>query len=177
VPVDVRALGCDYYAASGQKWLCGPDSSGYLYVRGDRCTELDAPWPSYLTLADTADALAFDQHETAARFDTGMSPSGSTAWATAAFDLLDESGFPAVHERAIGLAARLAERLAERGHEVVPRGASTLVSWRSADDEADVERLAADGIVVRNLPGRGLLRASVGAWSSEEELERLASAA
>ena len=25
VPVDVRALGCDYYAASGQKWLCGSD--------------------------------------------------------------------------------------------------------------------------------------------------------
>ena len=24
VPVDVRALGCDFYAASGQKWLCGP---------------------------------------------------------------------------------------------------------------------------------------------------------
>ena len=24
IPVDVGVLGCDYYAASGQKWLCGP---------------------------------------------------------------------------------------------------------------------------------------------------------
>jgi L-cysteine/cystine lyase len=177
VPVDVHGLGCDFYAASGQKWLCGPDASGYLYVRGDLCTGLDSPWPGYLTLADPADPLAFDQHDSAARFDTGNSPSGSTAWATAAFDLLAEVGFGELQDRAATLAGRLAALLAERGREVAPRGDSTLVSWRSDDAEADVERLAADGIVVRNLPGHGLVRASVGAWATEEELERLASAA
>jgi hypothetical protein len=29
---------------------------------------------------------------------------------------------------------------------------------------------------VRELPGRGLVRASIGAWATEDELERLASA-
>jgi hypothetical protein len=29
-------------------------------------------------------------------------------------------------------------------------------------------------VVVRDLPGRGLLRASVGAWTSDEEIERVA---
>jgi L-cysteine/cystine lyase len=177
VPVDVRALGCDFYAASGQKWLCGPDSSGYLYVRRERAVELDSAWPGYLTLANTVDPLAFEQHPSAARFDTGMSPSGGPAWATAALDVLEAFGFDQVHARGIGLAARLAELLAERGARVAPRGASTLVSWHSADAEADVERLAADGIVVRDLPGRGLVRASVGAWSTDDELDRLAAAA
>ncbi len=32
VPVDVRALGCDAYAGAGQKWLCGPDGTGMLWV-------------------------------------------------------------------------------------------------------------------------------------------------
>ena len=32
MPVDVRALGCDAYAGAGQKWLCGPDGTGMLYV-------------------------------------------------------------------------------------------------------------------------------------------------
>ena len=32
VPVDVRELGCDAYAGAGQKWLCGPDGLGMLYV-------------------------------------------------------------------------------------------------------------------------------------------------
>ena len=36
IPVDVRALGCDFYAAAGQKWLCGPDATGVLYVRRER---------------------------------------------------------------------------------------------------------------------------------------------
>jgi selenocysteine lyase/cysteine desulfurase len=177
IPVDVRALGCDFYAASGQKWLCGPDGSGYLYVRRERALELDSAWPGYLTLADTADPLAFDQHPNAARFDTGTSPSGGVEWATAAFDVLASAGFDQVHERGITLAARLAELLTERGADVAPRGASTLVSWHSDDPEGDVERLAADGIVVRNLPGRGLVRASVGAWATEEELDRLVTAA
>ena len=176
IPVDVRELGCDFYAASGQKWLCGPDASGYLYVRRDHAVSLDAPWPGYLTLATTEDALAFDQHPNAARFDTGSPPSGALPWAMAAFDVLAQAGFGRIHQRGIALAGRLAELLRERGLQVAPRGASTLVSWRSDDAEADVERLAAQGIGVRHLPGRGLVRASVGAWITEEELDRMAAA-
>jgi selenocysteine lyase/cysteine desulfurase len=33
IPVNVRALGCDAYAASGHKWLMGPKGTGFLYVR------------------------------------------------------------------------------------------------------------------------------------------------
>jgi len=33
-PLDLRTLGCDFYAASCHKWLCGPIGSGFLYVRG-----------------------------------------------------------------------------------------------------------------------------------------------
>jgi selenocysteine lyase/cysteine desulfurase len=50
------------------------------------------------------------------------------------------------------------------------------VSWRAGDGtaaQALVERLAGEGIVVRSIPLGGLVRVSVGAWSSEEELERL----
>jgi selenocysteine lyase/cysteine desulfurase len=59
---------------------------------------------------------------------------------------------------------------------VLQRGRSTLVSWRAGDGtaaQALVERLAGEGIVVRSIPLGGLVRVSVGAWSSEEELERL----
>ena len=176
IPAEVGALGCDFYAAAGQKWLCGPDASGYLYVRAERSWELDGPWPSYMTLAEPGAALELRQAEGAARFDMGASPSGANSWSIAAYDVLSEQGFDAVHERGPALAGRLAERLAERGLDVAPRGESTLVSWRSHDPEADVLRLAAQGIVVRDLPGRGMVRASVGAWTSEDELERLVAA-
>ena len=72
---------------------------------------------------------------------------------------------PAVAERV--------RRLEETGHTVAPRGDTTLVSWEDADPEATGDRLRDGGIVVRNLPGRPLLRASVGAWNDETDLERL----
>jgi selenocysteine lyase/cysteine desulfurase len=177
VPVDVRAIGCDFYAASGQKWLCGPDGSGCLYVRADVSEQLDPPWPNYMSLAEPGRASELLVHEGARRFDMGVPPGPATAWALAAIELLQEAGLDWVTGRAADQADKLAALLSERGLAVAPRGRSTLVSWRSDDAEADVRRMAADGIVVRFLPGMGLVRASVGAWSTDEELERVAAAA
>ena len=91
--------------------------------------------------------------------------------------MLDRAGFDAVHARATGLAAQLADALAERGRTVAPRGATTLVTWEDPDPAATRERLAAAGVIVRDLPGTPYLRASVGAWNDESDLERLVSAA
>jgi cysteine desulfurase / selenocysteine lyase len=33
VPLDLHALGCDFYASMGYKWALGPMGSGFLYVR------------------------------------------------------------------------------------------------------------------------------------------------
>ena len=74
-------------------------------------------------------------------------------------------------------AERLAGLLAERGLTVAPRGRSTLVSWEAADNEAESERLLRRGCWCATCPGTPYVRASVGAWTSEEELERLAEAA
>jgi selenocysteine lyase/cysteine desulfurase len=177
VPVDVRALGCDFYAASGQKWLCGPEGSGCLYVRPDRLDELLVPWPGYGSLAAPERALELEPAAGAKRFDHGFPPGLRSAWALASLAVFTEAGWDWVHERAATLAAWLAERLAERGVEVAPRGRSTLVSWKADDAAAEVERLAEHGFVVRSIPAFDLIRASVGAWSSEEELQRLADVA
>jgi L-cysteine/cystine lyase len=173
VPVDVAELGCDFYAASGQKWMCGPDGSGCLYVRRDVADALEPPWPGYISLAEPARASELIVHEGARRFDMGVAPGPATSWAVAAADMLAEHGMAAVNERAAEQAERLANELMERGRELAPRGRTTLVSWRSEDPEGDVARLGERGVVVRFLPGRGLVRASVGAWTSDDDLERL----
>lgn len=173
VPVDVRSLGCAFYAASGQKWLCGPEGSGCLYVRPDQLDELTVPWPGYGSLADAHDALASPPAEHAARFDHGFPPGMRSVWALASIGVLESAGWEWVHTRAADLAAGLASGLAERGLEVGPRGRSTLVSWKAQDADAEVARLADAGFVVRSIPTHGYLRASVGAWSSEDELDEL----
>ena len=174
VPVDVTALDCAFYAGSGQKWLCGPEGSGCLYVRRDQRDELSVPWPGYGSLADAHDALQSPPAETAARFDHGFPPGMRSAWALASLGVFEEAGWDWVHTRADDLAAELARALAERGLEVGPRDRSTLVSWRAQDAAAEVARLAEQGFVVRSIPSHSYIRASVGAWSSSEEVAELA---
>ncbi len=170
------ALGCDYYAASGQKWLCGPEGSGCLFVRPERLDELLIPWPGYSSVAAPERALEFEPAEGTARLDHGFPVALRSSWALASLEVFASAGWDWVHARAAELAAWLASELSARGLEVLPRGRSTLVSWRAGDADAAqavVERLAGEGIVVRSIPAGGLVRVSVGAWSSEEELERL----
>ncbi len=176
VPVDVRALGCDFYAASGQKWLCGPEGSGCLYVKPERLDDLLVPWPGYGSLADPHKPLEFEPAEGTARLDHGFPGGMRSAWALASLQVFAEAGWDWVHERAASLAASLAAQLSERGIDVAPRDRSTLVSWKSDEPDTEVARLADEGFVVRSIPDAGLVRASAGAWSSEDELEALVSA-
>ena len=173
IPVDPVQLGCAFYAAAGQKWLCGPDQTGFLHVRADQVDGLGAPWPGYQSLSDAQRADELPLADGAARFDLGFPAPHDGAWALASFEVFQQAGWDHVLARGPWLAARLADMLRERGIPVAPRGASTLVSFEVADPGDFVERAAEAGVVVRNLPGRGLVRASVGAWSDESDLERL----
>lgn len=46
MPVNLRDLGCDYFAGSPHKWLFAPAGCGLLYGRGDA---LDRLWPTVAT--------------------------------------------------------------------------------------------------------------------------------
>ncbi len=177
IPVDVRSLKCDFYAAPGQKWICGPSGSGSLFVRRERIDELEIAWPGFGSLADHEHPLDSAPAEGAARFDVGFPTALKSSWILASLDLLEEAGWDWVHDRGPSLAARLADELRRSGLDVFERGPTTLVSWRAADPVEEVERLLGHGIVVRSIPGVGLVRASVGAWCSEADVEALAHAA
>jgi L-cysteine/cystine lyase len=171
IPLDVVDLGVDFYAGSGQKWLCGPEGSGALYVRADRLDDLEPPWPGYATLADHGDPLGSGLAETAARLDTGFPAALRSAWAIASLGVLEAAGWDWVHGRAAFMAGELADGLIEQGLEVAVRGPSTLVSWAPRGDlDAEVSRLRERGILIRSIPSHGLLRASCGAWTSEEDV-------
>jgi L-cysteine/cystine lyase len=176
VPIDVAALGCAFYAGSGQKWLCGPIGTGMLWISPDWSDRVPAPGPTYMNLEIPGAGLDAVPRRDAARHDTSAQSPESVAAALAALEVLGGFGWPAVHERAAGLAAQLADALAERGREVAPRDRTTLVSWRDDDPDATRTRLADAGVIIPDLPGTGMLRASVGAWNDESDLDRLLSA-
>jgi selenocysteine lyase/cysteine desulfurase len=173
VEVDVRALGCDAYAGAGQKWLCGPDGLGMLYVRPGLREQLGVFRRGYPNLADPDAGVNARLHEDARRFDSMSLSAEAVACGLAAIELFESHGWAAVHERARTLASKLAAAIAERGREIAPRGETTLVSFTSVDPPEERAHLAERGCVVRNIPGRPWLRASVGAWNDEDDLDRL----
>lgn len=173
VPSDVLALGCAAYAGAGQKWLCGPDGTGMLYVSPALRERLAVTRRGYGNLADPGAGLQATLQPDARRLDTFSLSAEVLACALAAFAVLAAAGWEAVHARAADLAERLAAQLRSAGREIVPRDRTTLVTFSSADPVGERERLAERGVVLRDIPGRPWLRASVGAWNDDGDLARL----
>jgi L-cysteine/cystine lyase len=169
--IEVDVAGADFYTVSAQKWLCGPDATGALFVADP---ESLAPrlvaYPSAETY-DIAEA-SWVPKAGARRFDPGFTPPNAVAGLEAALSKLPAGRF----ERARELAERCRKLLLDHGHDVVTEtGQATLVSWRhDGDTDAAARRLYERGVIIRELPGTGLLRASVGWWNDGSDLERLA---
>jgi L-cysteine/cystine lyase len=163
LPVDAEGL--DFLTISGQKWLCGPDATGALVV-GDP-ERLRVARPSFFSQASYEETGSFEPAPGAARFDPGWIPPSSLAGLLTALRLPPEWAFA----RAAEQTARC-RQLLEPHVEVVP-GDATLVAFRAEDPPAVVARLFEQGVVVRELPNTGLVRASCGWWTSDDDLERL----
>jgi L-cysteine/cystine lyase len=176
VEVDVAALGCDAYAGAGQKWLCGPDGLGSLFVSARLRERIAVSRRGYPNLAEPNAGLQAGLHDDARRLEALSLSGEALACALASIRLLEEVGFSKVHARARELADLLARRLGEVGREVAPRDETTLVSFHSDDPQDERARLAELGVVVRDIPGRPWLRASVGAWNDEDDLQRMLAA-
>jgi L-cysteine/cystine lyase len=173
IPVDVRELGCDFYTVSGQKWLLGPDGTGALYVRPELIDELPVPFPSYFSQQGYEETGAFAPAPGAARFEPGTLPAPALAGLEAALQLAGELG----SERftaARAMAERCRELLSPSVEVLTEPSQATLVSFRvPGDPEAVVDGLAEQGVIVRSFPGLDWIRASIGYWTSDEDLERL----
>lgn len=174
IDVDVAALGCTFYAGSGQKWMCGPVGTGMLWITPEWRDRLPALGPIYPNLVDASAGLDAVPHPDARRHDTFTVSAEAAAFAVAAHDtLVTHGGWSAAAQEAVDRAEWLAGALRERGREVQERGRTTLVSWHEDDAAAFVQRALAHRVIVRDLPGRDLVRASVGAWNDASDLERL----
>jgi L-cysteine/cystine lyase len=170
IPVDAEPF--DFYTVSGQKWLCGPWPTGGLYVRDPE--RLRVAGPSYFSQRSYEPDGSFEPREGARRFDQSWVPAAFIAGLEAAVSDLPGWRF----ERTREITDRCREQLLEAGYDVASEpGQGTLVSWRWDGDAVEsVKRLAAEGVIIRDLPRTGLLRASCGYWTSDEDIDRLVAA-
>ena len=174
IPVDVKAWDAPPTPGSGQKWLCGPDGSGMLYIAPEFRERVPTLVASYSTTPEPNAGLEASVGRTAAHGTPRPWP-----WKRRGTPSPHSSCWPRpagtqVYTRAVELAANLASTLADAR----PHGACRAATARSCRGSTTTPsrptsaRLDA-GVLIRNLPGHNLLRASVGAWNDEIDLERL----
>jgi L-cysteine/cystine lyase len=170
IPPDLT--GVDYFTISAQKWLCGAEPTGGLFVRAPE--QLRVALPSYFAMtAHEADG-SYTARAGARRFDSGWIAGPILSGLLASLACHPEWRY----ERAAEMAARCRELLEPFVEVVTPPGHSTLVSFRPAGDPGElVGSLEERGVIVRDIPGHGVVRASCGWWTSEDDLARLAEGA
>ena len=164
----------------GQEWLCGPSGTGALWVAPDALGDLATPWPWYLSRDRMSAAPEVSEWTSARRLDAGTITLSALAGVSAALEWRSELGYDATCERAAGLAATLREQLAELDSVVLetPSAPSTIVAFRTPGREpADVvAHCEQEGVLLRQIPTHGLVRASVGFWNDERDLAKLVAA-
>lgn len=167
--IPVEATTVDYLTVSGQKWLCGPDPTGALVVRDPE--SLAVARPSYFSQSAYEPDGSFTPRDGAARFEPNWTGAGALAGLATAI-----AGRPLwAYDHPVAQSARLRERLAPVVEVVTPAVPSTIVSFRPEGASAadTVSRLQERGVIVREIPRTGLVRASVGWWTSDGDLDRL----
>jgi L-cysteine/cystine lyase len=159
--IPVRATGVDFYALPGQKWLCGPELTGALYVADpDR---LRPQVGGYMAVhGEGVQRLAFAHHPVSAR-----------AGLLAAIEERPEWAF----SQAAEMARRCRAALEEAGLEVrTPPGAGTILALSPPGDAEEIlARCQERDVVIRSVPN-GWLRVSCGYWTSDEDVARLVDA-
>ena len=126
--------------------------------------------PSYFAQSEQQPDGSFVPRPGAERFDSGWVGGPSLAGLSAALEVAPEWRF----ERAAEMAAQCRAALAERFEVVTKPDQAGLVTFRPETDPTElVDRLREQGVIVREIPGRNLIRVSCGYWTSEDDLDRL----
>jgi selenocysteine lyase/cysteine desulfurase len=168
---DADAAGADYVAAHGYKWLLAPRGASWLWVRGERLSELSPLTPSWKSVAaPLADFYGGPLVPAAAarRLDASL------AWfswvgARAALELLAGLDAAAVEDRCLALARGFREAASERGFRVAASDApSQTVALAVPDAEALRGRLE-DRRVIASVRG-GSLRLGFHAYNDENDV-------
>jgi kynureninase len=175
IPVDVKALGADFYSGGVLKWLCGGPGGCFLYVSPETSVTLEPAFTGWMA------------HETPFAFETPMSyASGGWRWlngtpsipslfaAAEGPKIVRRAGIDRIRAKSIRQTQRLIELADSRGYHVnaprnpAERGGTVAFDVPHAYEIAQL--LLSKGVVVDYRPGAGV-RIAPHFYTSDSELE------
>ncbi|WP_280535327.1 aminotransferase class V-fold PLP-dependent enzyme [Halopenitus sp. POP-27] len=171
-PMDVTDWGADAVAAAGHKWLLGLWGGGFLHVDGDVVDDLHPRSLGYRSV-ETPTADPYELAAGARRFEVGTANPAPHVALGEAITTIESVGVDRIQGRIHELAGRLAEGVPEDRLLSPAEPESGLVTIDVDDPATTVDRLADEGIRLRDLPFPEAVRASVHAVNTEREVDRL----
>ena len=111
LPVDVQAIGCDFYAFSGHK-ICGPTGIGALFGRKE-VLENTPPWHGGGEMIATVDYFKSTWNTLPHKFEAGTPDISGPIGLHAALDYLDAIGRENIFRHDLELATYAYQRLSE----------------------------------------------------------------
>lgn len=174
--------GVDFYAFPGQKWLCGPDATGALYVRKSLWSTLE---PMFLGWAGMGSGNSVEPYGSytlasdARRYEhANVGLVNWRGWLASLEFLRVSVGWDYAFSRIKGSSGRLMEQLLDlpRVRILTPRDVRAgLVSFQidGVNAEAVVKEAHSRSIDIRSIPAKDLVRVSTGFYNTDEDLERL----
>jgi len=178
VPLDLDALGADFYAGNCHKWMCAPKGAGFLFARPEAQPLLSPLVVSWGWRSERPSGSPFvDEQEWQGTRDVA-----AYLAVPAAIEFLRRHRWGSVQARCHALAARLRDGLLRTGGRAVSpdsdRWYAQMVSVRLpvADAEAFQRRLYERfriEIPVLSWNGKTLMRASVQAYNSAADVRAL----
>ena len=197
IPLDLAAVGADFYTGNCHKWLCAPKGAAFLHVRPERQAEIEAPVVSWGYVADASGGslgghTGFDAYTGRTRLERRLQWQGTRDLAAflsvpAAIEFQRQHDWPAWQQRCHELACETrAQVLAHNGLPlpapdaahgqmvIIPvepaagQGADDLRRWLQETHRIEVP--------VTQHAGQVFVRLSVQAYNEQAELDALVSA-
>jgi len=186
--IDLNTMDVDFYAASTHKWVCGPNGTGFLYVKQ---ALLDTVQVYHIgAYSDTGWEISLDKQEltgyvpTAHRYDYATQNAALYKGVAEAISFQQQIGEDKVQERILELSGRLQRSLLEHGDRLemlTPEETESragMVTFRLRDlNYRDFGKIASrEKFRIRMVPESGLdaIRISTHIFNSEDEIDRFA---
>ena len=177
-PTNVHA---DIVASGGQKWLCSPWGSGFVWVRPEIRARFHPPMVSWLAMDGGArfdDMLHYrmDWRSNARKFELATLGIQDYLGLARSVEILMEVGIDAIASHVRGLHAPLLEWIESRPHaEAVtpadPKNRAGIITFKPPDVDSAVEALRAERVIfsVR----QGLIRLAPHFYNTLDEMEEV----
>lgn len=178
IPVDFKKLNVDFYSVPGQKWLCGPEGTGALYVSKNRLLEVSQTFSGLGSVEEFNPLGKYKFYDSAKHFEIAstyvpilVGLNSSIQW------LAKEIGTEWSFERAKVLRELAWKELnsLKNVKVITPEKSAGLISFSvdGVNPKEVVLDLAKQDIIIRKITENNSVRASIGFFNSEDDIEKL----